>query len=202
MSSDRHKVPRVVESGAAKRKRLKDEEDKKKQLLAKTRRMTDFVSVSGTTGRPSTSTQCTDIVVETIDTRNVDQAAQAQVKQEVMSEVTESEMGINKVKLHDNSVVVENAEMNDTTANEPAIDSTASRDVPDQVDQDDTDNLNDIGLWSGRLTRDHVDSWARKGSGDLQNCDDKLFELKSSKQQVTVTGQKRLRRCTLYNQYV
>ena len=65
-------------------------------------------------------------------------------------------------------MVVENAEMNDTTANEPAIDSTASRDVPDQVDQDDTDNLNDIGLWSGRLTRDHVDSWARKGSGDLR----------------------------------
>ena len=97
MSSDRPKVPRVVESGAAKRKRLKDEEDKKKQLLAKTRRMTDFVSVSGTTGRPSTSTQCTDIVVETIDTRNIDQAAQAQVKQEVMSEVTESEMGINKL---------------------------------------------------------------------------------------------------------
>lgn len=45
-SSDRHKGQRIYESGADKRKRAKQQKDKDALLLAKTRRMTDFISVS------------------------------------------------------------------------------------------------------------------------------------------------------------
>lgn len=43
--NDRHKVPRVMETGAAKRRRIKEEADKLSKLLSQTRRMTDFVKV-------------------------------------------------------------------------------------------------------------------------------------------------------------
>lgn len=188
MSSDRHKVPRVMESGAEKRKKSKEEESKRQNLLAKTRRITDFVTNTGT---PSTSTQRTDIVVEVVDDGRVDQ-----VMPEVMSETTESEKRNECELLHSADVPVIDGTP-PPPHDVPIIDGTPVTlpyDVPAQVDKEDVIS-NDIGLWNVPLTQEHVDLWARKGSDDLQNCDDKLFELKSSKQHVT--GQTWHRRCTI-----
>jgi len=44
-SSDRHKVTRIRESGAERRKRVKEEEEKNAKLISKTRRLTDYIQV-------------------------------------------------------------------------------------------------------------------------------------------------------------
>jgi hypothetical protein len=67
--TDRHKVPRIFESGAEKRKKIQEMEVKTQRLLSKTRRMTDFIKVgeaSSTTATVSDAEnpECKIIVAE------------------------------------------------------------------------------------------------------------------------------------------
>ena len=52
--TDRHKVPRISESGAEKRRKIQEKEVKTQELLSKTRRMTDFIKVGATSSATAT----------------------------------------------------------------------------------------------------------------------------------------------------
>ena len=54
-STDRHKVPRLYESGHEKRKRKREKEQKEGEMLSKTRRLTDFFSSPGDNSEDNSS---------------------------------------------------------------------------------------------------------------------------------------------------
>lgn len=193
--SDRHKVPRVMESGAEKRRKIKLEADKKSKLLSQTRRMTDFIKISEATAilpaaiavHPELAESDApfmitgDIEDDTIQTTvptPLDDAVEPVTDQRTQ----ESESGPS----HDNIYTYCNA-----------------TDIAQYADAGDDGFGNDIGMWPAIIEKKVAEFWIKNGTDKLQNCDEKLFEERSIRQAyIYMTGQaslkkpKRHRKCT------
>lgn len=59
---NRHKTKELFKSGSAKRKIAKEKEKKNEEVLAKSRRMTDFIKKSNATPSSTTSTSVSEVI--------------------------------------------------------------------------------------------------------------------------------------------
>lgn len=73
---------------------------------------------------------------------------------------------------------------------------TDSSSLSKQVNQQTTTQLNDIGLWPEKLTKEFVDYWAVKGAEDLQYSDAKILDVKSATQTCKKDTHNIRRKCT------
>lgn len=154
--------------------------------------MTDFVIVSTQSG----------IIDDSSDSCNrnrpIDISGEVKVKQEPQTSESASTVVRDESDIASTSLVVDYGEGTSDKRDlaHESFSDKATATTPAIVNEDeiaDTTSINDIGLWPDDLTREHIDSWAQKGSKDLQNCDATLLEQKSIKQ--SVSGHKWFRKC-------
>jgi hypothetical protein len=182
--SDRHKVPRILESGAEKRKRIKEQAENNLKLLSKTRRMTDFIQVSEASQRlpavidPEREPEDTSMINDEgdCDTDTSQSKLQNPVEVDVVDHQTQHrEPGTSHDRIYSNS--------------SDAVESSRESNPGDAG--------NDIGMWPPDVNKEVADYWIKNGTGKLQNCDETLFEEWSAKQTDTTGEKKWHRKCTL-----
>lgn len=180
-SSDRHKGQRIYESGADKRKRAKQQKDKDALLLAKTRRMTDFISVSEASQvLPAVSVPNEPVIDDEFDCDfDNSQSELSQLQSEpVHSEGEDSVQNQNNCQhLH-----IENSPTHDQSYSRTAVTG---------------DHVNDIGMWPPLVDKEITEYWIRNRIEQLQNCDEVLFEQCSAVQTETTGEKKSYRKCSL-----
>ena len=197
-STDRHKVQRSRESGAEKRKRIKEQAENNLKLLSKTRRMTDFVQVSEASQRPSsTGISPHDAPVSQTETSMFsDDGDNNQLHNSVEVDVVveTAQPGVDEIQHIVVSEAVPPGPSHDTINSTDAVESHEPK-VPNPGDAG-----NDIGMWPPVIDRRIVEFWIKTGIEKLQNCDETLFDELSTKQ-TQRTGDcgenKWHRKCTL-----
>src|SRR6266536_5202163 len=134
-SGDRHKSARVLPSGAEKRKRSKEEAERQKELLSKTRRLTHFF-VTGT-GSSQASHGADDSVVR-VEEASVQLEAQH-------SPIVMNKLESDQQQQHDNE--------SDSDPSDPSAVPPKSR-TSAEAEDNDTIDIDDITLWPEHLTND------------------------------------------------
>lgn len=175
--SNRHKTKEVFKCGSEKRKMAKEKEKKNEQVLAKSRRMTEFITKSNLTA-PSVSEVAgnNDVINDDVDepivsdnTRQPDNQTETNEQEEVMN--TPEEVPIS---------LTHSSEFDSVPAPKISVCSNS-----------------DIGKWPIVLTSSDIDICVKMDTVLLQNCDEDLFERNSIKQSDTGKGHEKgfVRKC-------
>lgn len=172
-SVDRHKGPRMMDSGAGKRKRLKEQAVRNKKLLSQTRRMTDFIEVHESHAANASVSKSVDTVVHDHSAPECGEAMTVddETKQFQLPRPTDN---VDIVTCPTESVACATSD-----AGKHGID------------------IIDIGLWPPVVDREVAEFWIKHGTDDLQNCDKNLFDKHSFKQKGTSNGKTWFRKCSL-----
>ncbi|XP_043483534.1 uncharacterized protein LOC122511996 [Leptopilina heterotoma] len=179
-SEDRHKSRRSFQSGAQKRKIAAEKEQKFEQILCKTPKISNYF-IDSKIPEPA----------------NIDKPT------------TTSSSTISQFDETESKIDATNNRNPEVTSNEQPSTSSSSSNISkfDEVEiklattahlEKISDNLNfttDIGLWKEPFTDDIINFWIKKGSTELQNCDEETIS-KLSATQTTQNVNESKRKCT------
>ncbi|KAK4887340.1 hypothetical protein RN001_003611 [Aquatica leii] len=165
-SADRHRGKREHLSGSEKRKAAAEKEKKTQEVLAKSRRMTDFFTA------PSKQSKAKSDVATTSHSLNDDTASRC------ASPLQEDDL----VSADDcNNMVTEDA---------PATSTEESTEALEHLSDNICESFNlekDIGLWPEILIPGTIDCCSKMDITSLQYCNEELFDKKSTPQFYTDT---------------
>ena len=152
--TDRHKTPRVLKTGAEKRKHAKEQLGRDAKLLSETRRMTEFISV-----QPDTQTTVHQAEPNTVDDAPVKSRENDTIED---APILDAEAVTKKVKYSD-----DNPQLDETNIElgEPRNEHHISE---EPLVGPINDNGDDVGLWPERMSKALVDAWVKKGASCLQ----------------------------------
>lgn len=162
--ADRHKTPRLYNSGAKKRKLAAERDKKTEEFISKVPKLESFFSKAIS----------------------------------MPDETSGTEINLQKHQKDLNSQLNNSSEIETTEQHESDPSTSLSTPLDSQLDdhqlqstqflRDRTNGFkNDIGHWPEQSTEEMINYWAKKSSSDLQNCDEKLFEM-TSVQKLQIQG--------------
>lgn len=166
---DRHKFQRNHPSGAQKRKEASEREKHHEQLLSKIPKINTFFSVHGSESPISSNRDSVPVSDRS--------GSPSLVAIPIEPEKRDNPATINSDSVSDNLLL-----------DSDEVDSGAP------VANQNENYLDDVGLWKESFTGDEIEYWIKKGSKDLQHCDEKLFFKSSFCQERTDVAT--VRRCS------
>ena len=191
---DRHKTPRVFQTGAEKRKNKKEQAKLDEQVLSKTRRMTDFITLQPGASKSDHETPTVTYVSDSDSVNTSTNSKTVAASSAVATEAVHT-ANANDDIAHCDGIMSGGDEILVTSLDESSdvgLQQTSDEHLGETVSAVDDD---DVGMWPERITKPLVDFWVKEHGVDLQHCDDDLFKLKSSKQKGGYESS-RTRRCT------
>jgi hypothetical protein len=167
---DRHRLQRHYQSGAQKRKDTSEKEKSFEQLLSKIPKMSNYFSI-----HRNTQTSPSEVPFLTSD--HNDNSSSSTIPSE--SKMHDSPSTSNTHYVPENFLLDSDTAKETGEENNIFQEITSTTLIDSEVSLRNPNYQNDIGLWVGPFTDDEINYWMRKGSTDLQQCDEKLFSVSS-----------------------